>query len=93
MNEPNLDAEVRRGQEAKQLLEHPLLAGAFGDLKSGLVKAWEMSPVRDAEGREVIFTAMKLLDQLKGALEKHMMTGKLATQQLMDQLKGTNDVN
>lgn len=90
---PNLDLEVRRGQQAKELLENPLLAEAFTGIKTNLLKAWELSPVRDAEGREVIYTAMKLLDQLKGALEKHMTTGRLATQELMDQLKGTNDVN
>lgn len=83
MPQIDLAAEVARGQEATNLLEHPLMSKAFEDIRKGLMQAWLDSPVRDAEGRESIFYAVKMLDNLKGALKEHITTGKMAAVQLV----------
>ena len=84
----SLDEEVRRAQEAKMLLEHPLLVEALNAIRNELQQSWECSPVRDTEGRELIFLGMKVLKQLEGMLQTHVTTGKLATFQLQALEKG-----
>lgn len=74
----DLAAEVRRGQEAKSLLAHPLLEAAFSEVKQKLISGWETTPIRDVDGREVIFLMLKGLELVKGAIETHVTTGKMA---------------
>jgi hypothetical protein len=87
----NLDDEVRKGNEAKYLMEHPLLVEAFAAIREEFRKSWENSPVRDVEGRELIFLGTKILNQLEGALQSHITTGKLAAFQLQALGKGNTD--
>lgn len=87
----NLDEELRQAQEAKALLEHPLMAGAFESIKKQILQAWETSAVRDTEGRERLFMAARIVAQLEGLLREFVTTGKLAAMQLEALRKGTND--
>lgn len=91
MQPVDLASEVSRGQEAQMLLEHPLMAKAFDEIRKGLLTAWLESPVRDAEGRESIFYAVKMLDNLRGALKEHITTGKMAAMQLVQLNEGTKN--
>ena len=78
----NLEEEIIRAGRAKELLENPLLLGAFEAIEANLKDAWKQSNMRDVEGREYVFLAMKVLEQLKGALTEHVQTGMLAKMQL-----------
>ena len=83
-----LDEEIRRAQEAKMLLEHPLLDGVFKTLKENIMEAWRTSPVRDTEGRERLYMAVNVLSQVEGFLREYVTTGKLAAIQLEALTKG-----
>lgn len=86
-----LEEEIRNASEAKLLLEHPLLVEAFSTIKNQMMSAWETSAVRDTEGRERLFMAVKILAQLEGFLREFVVTGKLAAMQIEALKKGSND--
>ena len=75
----DLETEARRGQEAAQLLEHPLLREAFDTQRERIQREWQESPARDTEGRERLWLMLKLLGAVEGHLKTVMETGKLAT--------------
>lgn len=72
------ELEVRRGEEARQLLEHPLLVEAFESIEKEVTEQWQNSPARDVEGREKLWLTLKLLHRLKGQLTQVVETGKVA---------------
>ena len=74
--------EVARGREAAHLLEHPLLVAAFVEIRKDLMRTWAAAPVRDTEGRENIWMMTKLLERVEAALRQHIITGKMAANQL-----------
>lgn len=76
------EAESRRGDQAKALLEHPLLVEAFDTIERELIEAWKNSPVRDAEGREKIHMSMCLLQKLKAQIQEAVENGKVAKSML-----------
>lgn len=82
------DEEIRRGNQAKQLLEHPLLIEAFSLIESEIIDAWKTSPQRDAEGREKLHLTLCLLEKLKAQIAEVVTTGKIAEKQsLLEQAK------
>lgn len=74
--------EAHRAARAEQLLNDPLLAAAFAEVRDEFLKAWSDSPMRDVEGRERIYTMLRLLDRVKKILETHVRTGQMAGMQL-----------
>ena len=72
------EEEGRRGEEARQLLSHPLLSEAFEVIEKEVTQAWQNSPARDVEGREKLWLQLKMLHRLRGQLETVMETGKVA---------------
>jgi len=78
----DLQKQVSRGQQAKELLENPLLQDSLKAIRNNLDTEWKNSPLRDVEGREKIFFLVKALDELEAMLISEMETGKLASQQL-----------
>lgn len=81
--------EMDRGQQAKDLLEHPLMLEAFETIRQTYLTQWENSPARDVEGREKIWTYLKQLDSLKAHLTSVIQTGLMAKEQysLMERMK------
>jgi len=78
----DLQKQVSRGQQAKELLENPLLQDSLKAIRNKLDTEWKNSPLRDVEGREKIFFLVKALDELEAMLISEIETGKLASQQL-----------
>ena len=79
-----LEQEVRRGREAAELLEHPLLVEAFGRMRAELHDAWHQSPARDIEAREMVYLSVKMLGKIEGFLKEFVATGKMASMQLKE---------
>ena len=75
----SIELEAKRGHEAAQLLENPLLREAFDTQRERIQREWEDSPARDTEGRERLWLMLKLLGAVEGHLKTVMETGKLAT--------------
>lgn len=86
MSEQKLGSEYARGQEAKELLENPLLLAAFNEIEEGINRQWKQSKASDADAREKLYLMQRLLQNLKAGIQEHITTGKMAETQLI-QLK------
>ncbi len=68
--------EVQRGLDAERLLREPLMVEAFEKLEQEYTRAWQTSPVRDAEGREKLFQMQSALLKVKQHLKTVMQNGQ-----------------
>jgi hypothetical protein len=87
--EQKLLQELERGQQATELMEHPLMLEAFSTIRESYLTQWENSPARDTEGREKIWTYLKQLETLRSQMTTVMQTGRMAQEQrsLMERMK------
>jgi len=83
--EGQLNSESARGARARQLLDSQPLRDAIASVKSGIVNAWETSPVRDAEGQQYLRLMRKVLDDLVKHIADAADTGKMADIQLQQE--------
>ena len=83
------EAEVLRGRQAAELLEHPLLVEAFAALEQEVVNEWKNSPARDEDGRERLWMMLRLSQKVRGYLESVITTGKMGQIQLKELDKRT----
>ena len=80
--EGKLNDESARGARARALLESEPFKNALEAVKSGIVRAWETSPVRDAEGQQYLRLMRKVLDDLIKHISDAADSGKMADIQL-----------
>ena len=78
----NLDNQVQRGQQAKRLLNDPLLKEGYEYLFEEYKKEIFNTSYNDHEQRQVLWMAYNLLDKIKGHLVTVMETGNLAASEL-----------
>jgi hypothetical protein len=78
----NLELEQRRGEEARRLLDEPLLVEAFATVEADLRRQWEASSDGETEARERSWLMLKLLRRVRALLTEAMETGRLAETQL-----------
>lgn len=76
------DEEVRRGHEARRLLENPLLIEAFKTIELELLTAWSESPAGDEKGREKLWVMTKLLNRVEQHVKSVALTGEMAQRSL-----------
>lgn len=72
------ETEILRGERARQLLEEPLIVEAFALIEREYMQAWQDSPARDAEARELLYLSIKNLAKVKAHLSHVMESGTLA---------------
>ena len=87
MSNDNKQLAVERANQAKALLENPLLNESLSKLKEKYIEAWRNSSPEDVSGRERLFLAHGLVDQIHSHLRVLIGDGQIAAQQL-DKLKG-----
>lgn len=87
MSNDNKQLAVERANQAKALLENPLLSESIAKLKEKYIEAWRNSSPEDMQGRERLFLAHGLVDQIYVHLRVVLGDGQIAAQQ-MDKLKG-----
>lgn len=73
-----IEERIYNGDRAREVLENPAYAAAFADIKQEITEQWKNSPARDHEGREKLWSLLKLADKLESMLKTSMETGKLA---------------
>ena len=78
----SVSEEIRRGEQARQLIENELYKEAIDKVKQGIIDKWMSAPLRDREGHHELKIMLKLLDELTGYINTTMETGKLARIQL-----------
>lgn len=76
----NNQRDIERGEQAKRLLENPLLNEALDKIEASLIDSWRSSGEKDHERREDAWRSYQLLGRLRGELQYLVATGKAARQ-------------
>lgn len=82
-----LEEQAQRGVDARKLMEHPLLVEALATIEQDIQAKWRDSPARDVEGREQLWTQLKLINRLRAEIFQIAEHGKVAEASLARRLK------
>ena len=82
-----LEQESRRGEQARRLLEDPLLQEAFTTVEATLHVTWSTTSDHATDERERIWLMLKLLRCVRARLSEVLETGRLADTQLAEATK------
>lgn len=78
----DLYEEVSRGQEAKDILEKPLIQEFLTTIRDNLRNEFENSKALDKEGREEVWRMLKVVNEFERHFISIITTGEMAKQQL-----------
>ena len=78
----SVSEDIRRGEQARQLIENEIYKEAIDKVKQGIIDKWMSAPLRDREGHHELKIMLKLLDEVTGYINTTMETGKLSYIQL-----------
>lgn len=76
--------EIKRGDEAKRILENPIYQEAVEKVRDGLIQAMAGSALGDATTHNRLVIGLQLLTQIEKQLQDVMNTGKMANIQVQD---------
>jgi hypothetical protein len=79
--------EVKRGEQAAQILENPLFKESVDKVREGIIKSMATSPLGDSETHNRLVIAMQLLNQIEKQLTDVVQTGKMAAIQTDNKFK------
>lgn len=77
-----LSDELKRGEQARQVIENEIYAESWQSARDGIIQAWESCPIRDKEGQNELKLMLKLLTDVRRNIETVMNTGKMAKVQI-----------
>jgi hypothetical protein len=77
------DQEIRRAEEAKAVLEMPIIRQALDSMEHEVYEAWLACPSRDAEGREWMWRQAQAIRKFRETLRGTMELGKPAAERKM----------
>lgn len=80
----NLDLDVSRGNQARALLDNPILTECFETLRAEYLKAWEATGARDTDARERLWQAVQIVGKVRTHLNGVVSGGKLAQREIDD---------
>jgi len=69
--------EVKRSQQAKDILENPIFVEAVQKVRTELHNDWLNSDTKDSEQRENIFVMRRMLEVVLMQIQSVMETGKI----------------
>lgn len=81
--------ELRRGEQARQLLQNEMYVDAVAQVKQAIIDKWMQAPLRDHEGHHELKLMLKLLGDLTGYIQATMETGKMAQIQVESERRMT----
>jgi hypothetical protein len=76
--------EIKRGEDARQILESQLYSEAFQKVREGLINAMQQSPLGDEKTHNRLVIGLQLLGQIEKQLKDIMLTGRMAQIQAND---------
>ena len=79
--------EVKRGEQAAQILENPLFKESVDKVREGIIKSMATSALGDSETHNRLVIAMQLLNQIEKGLKDVVTTGKMAAIQTDNKFK------
>jgi hypothetical protein len=71
------DNEIKRSQQAKDILENPIFVEAVQKVRTELHNEWLNSEPKDSEQRENIFVMRRMLEVVLMQIQSVMETGKI----------------
>lgn len=71
------EEKVARSEEAKRLMEHPLLREAFANLRLNYFEAWCSIPSDKVNDRDAVFHAARVLADVESHLRVVISQGRL----------------
>ena len=72
-----VDKEIKRSQQAKEILENPIFIEAVQKVRTELQNEWLNSDPKDSAQRENIFYMRRMLEVVLIQLQSVMETGKI----------------
>jgi hypothetical protein len=79
--------EVKRGEQAAQVLDNPLFKESVEKVREGIIKSMATSPLSDDITHNRLVIALQLLNQIEKQLTDVMATGKMSAIQTDNKLK------
>ena len=76
------EKEIERAEQARQLLDNPLLKEAFKSMQEGFIEVWYASPVKDKELRDTVHAMYCASRKLEEILRSVINGGKIAAENL-----------
>lgn len=73
------EEQIRRGAEARQVLDNPLVVDAFNSIEAGLVSKWLASQAFDAAGREELYRLYLAARMFKAYFEREISGAEIAS--------------
>jgi hypothetical protein len=73
---------VQRAERARQLLEDPFVSGALDTIEKEIIEQWSACPVRDVEGREILWRLYMTARKFRGIFEGAIESGKIEANKL-----------
>ena len=67
-----------RGENAARLLGDKLLLESLDTIEREIIEQWEVCPVRDTEGREILWNYYKVAKNFRNLLQGMVESGKVA---------------
>jgi hypothetical protein len=71
------EQKVGRADEAKRLIEHPILREAFANLKANYFEAWVNTPPEKVNERDAVYHAARVLNDVETHLRIVMSQGRI----------------
>ena len=72
-----VDKEIKRSQQAKEIIENPIFIEAIQKVRTELHNEWLSSDPKDSAQRENIFYMRRMLEVVLIQLQSVMETGKI----------------
>lgn len=70
--------EIKRGEEAQRLMDHPIFKEAMQKVESGILDAMKESGLGDESTHNKLVISLQIMEQIKRHMKTTMETGKLA---------------
>ena len=80
------EQKIQRADEAKRLIEHPLLREAFANLRLNYFEAWVATPPEKINERDAVYHAARVLSDVETHLRITMSQGRIERAQI-DKMK------
>jgi hypothetical protein len=84
MNENDLIERERRGQRAKEFVNHPEMVAAFEAVRKAYLDATTSCDPKDDRGRHNLVLAAVIVDKVRDHIGKIIQDGDLATRDLKE---------
>lgn len=76
------EERLDRGIKAERIINDPLYADAYEQVKAAILSAWESAPVRDREGQHELKLMLKALGDVRAVFERAITDGKIVADDL-----------